>query len=324
MRQNTIRKILLGGALLFAVAAPLLAQEAESATNEIEKASFPTKTFLADEFGAVGECELGARLDNLVMMLQNSPDATAHIIVYNGQDVLPSNYGSERFATRMRNRLTNYLTTTRGVAPERFVIVNGGFRKSQTTAMWVVPKNAAPPQPCRSVAPPELPTGKTYLFNQLYFYETSEDFLLPSQTAKTEAVEEIAAPDETANQTEDEAANERELSPEEQEELKFWWVKDNFAAAVKREKGSRGLIIYYADDQTFDTNKIYQHLFEGISKLSANARMSMSDFEIVFGGYRDNFECEMWIVPAKGKMPKLAPAERPMPEPETSEIENSL
>lgn len=332
MRRNTVYKILLNAALLAAAIAPLSAQETTDAPNEIEAAARLTEPLLVDEFGSrMGDCAFSARLDNLVAMLQNHPNAKAHFIIYNGQNVLPSEYDSERFAARTRNRIANYLVQNRGVAPETLIFVNGGFRGSQTIQIWIVPEAVAPPQPTDLVAPPKLPKGKTYLYDQHTFYtDEAADFMLPSPEETETAVEpatDAEVSDETIVQPEAAAANEVEeykLSAEELEELRFGWVNKDFAAAIKREKGARGRIVYYADDQIYDINKFHYRLSEGVTKLATDANVSLTRFEIVFGGYRNTPECEMWIVPPKGKTPKFAPEERPTPEPETTEVENNL
>jgi hypothetical protein len=44
-------------------------------------------------------------------------------------------------------RLKPYLVETRGIDPQRIVIVNGGYRENWMAELWIVPRGTNPPQP---------------------------------------------------------------------------------------------------------------------------------------------------------------------------------
>lgn len=331
--------ILLNIAAFYVLTQPLCAQDNLIQSNETAVAESVARTMLVDEFGRIGDCDLSARLDNLIINIQRYPNSKAHIVIYGGHDILPSEYDKQsRYILRTGNRVSRYLTMTRGFAPELITIVDGGIRKTQTTELWLVPENGELPQPSRTIAAPKLPQGKTYLFDKTVLYGESAEFELSASPAETEQVAEEntaedeleTAPDkpEGVNQesvapeaeTPDEAVEER-LSEQELYELKFDWTRQNFAETVKSEKGARAVIVYYADEQVHDTSKIYAHLLEGKARMANSADLKIENFEIVYGGYRKSIEFEMWIVPANGAMPKLTPAEKPQQQTEeNSEI----
>lgn len=93
-----------------------------------------------DEFGPVGHCDLTARLDNLAIQILNTPDATAHVISYS-----PPGAG-ERFLEHIKD----YLIMTRGLPAQRISTAYGGRNsdlKLPKIELWIVPKNASPPEP---------------------------------------------------------------------------------------------------------------------------------------------------------------------------------
>ncbi len=315
-------------AAFFVLTLPLCAQNESTQSNENAAAAQFAQTILVDEFGRIGDCDMGARLDNLTVQIQNNSNSKAHIIIYGGHNVLPAEYDEQsRYVTRAGNRYVHYLTGTRGFAPELITIVDGGIREVQTTELWIVQEGAAPPQPTKTIAAPKLPKNETYLFHKESLYEQSVEFELPS-------VSEAPETEETAEETVEElqtdlpkeTVEENKVSDEELQELKFSWARPNFAETVKSEKGARGVIIYYADEQAYDTNKIYAHLLAGKARLANGAQLKPENFEIIYGGYRGALEFELWIMPANGALPKLTPDEKPQPpieeNPETGQSQN--
>jgi hypothetical protein len=103
----------------------------------------PSRKF--DEFPSVAFDDDKARLDNLAIELQNSPDSTGYLFVYAGKT---SRLGQ---ADRLGARALDYLTNTRGLDSRRIVIVNGGYRETDFYELWLVPQGADPPQPSPTV-----------------------------------------------------------------------------------------------------------------------------------------------------------------------------
>jgi hypothetical protein len=95
-----------------------------------------------DEFGKIQHCDLTARLDNFTILVQDIPGAEAYIIFYGppGAEVAPLAH------------LKDYIVQTRGLPVERIKTIYGGRNsdpKLPKTELWIVPRNAVPPEPQR-------------------------------------------------------------------------------------------------------------------------------------------------------------------------------
>jgi hypothetical protein len=112
----------------------------------------PSKRF--DEFPSIAFDDDKARLDNLAIELQNNPGAQGYIIAYSGRR---SRAGE---ADRMSARAVSYLVETRGLSRSRLVVVNGGYRDSNTFELWLVPQGAEAPRPTPTASAPD-PTRKS-------------------------------------------------------------------------------------------------------------------------------------------------------------------
>jgi hypothetical protein len=112
----------------------------------------PPKRF--DEFPSIAHDDDKARFDNLAIELQNNPGATGYIIAYAGRN---SRAGE---ADRMTKRAAHYLSSTRGISRERLVVINGGYRESNSFELWLVPQGAEPPRPTPTVSPDERRTRR--------------------------------------------------------------------------------------------------------------------------------------------------------------------
>ena len=95
-----------------------------------------------DKFDYYGQISMGdekARLDNLLMVLQQNPDLVGHIVVYAGRR---SRAG---LAKERAMRARNFLIENREIEPERLLRVDGGFREQLTTELYLLPRGASPP-----------------------------------------------------------------------------------------------------------------------------------------------------------------------------------
>lgn len=125
-------------------------QTAQDATNVVKKEMPPPECRVFDQFPSVAFDDDKARLDNLAIELQNTPDSIAYIIVYGGRT---SRAGQ---ADRLGQRTVDYLTTQRGVDAHRVVIINGGYRDTDFIEIWVCPPGAKTPQPTPTVNPGDV------------------------------------------------------------------------------------------------------------------------------------------------------------------------
>jgi len=125
-------------------------QHAQAATPVVPKTPPPVECKPFDQFPSVSFDDDKARLDNLAIELQNSPDSTAYIIIYAGRT---SRAGQ---ADKLGNRTLDYLTAQRGVDAQRMVIINGGYRESDFIEIWICPPGAKPPQATPTVQPGDV------------------------------------------------------------------------------------------------------------------------------------------------------------------------
>lgn len=135
---------------------PACAQTAQAASVVAPEEK---KILVAREFDECENCtydDQKARLDNLAVELQHDPTTTGYIIAYGGRT---SPIGQvELLMTRARS----YLVNERAIDGSRLVIVNGGFRETDTVELWLVPRGAAAPRATPTVQAGEVkPTGTT-------------------------------------------------------------------------------------------------------------------------------------------------------------------
>lgn len=106
-----------------------------SASGSISTPPTPIATKL-DEFGALQNDDIKARLDPFAVQLQNDPSSTGTII----------NYGTPAQVRRREALMRTYLTRNRGIDASRLTFVNGGTGDIKTE-LWIVPAGATPPTP---------------------------------------------------------------------------------------------------------------------------------------------------------------------------------
>jgi hypothetical protein len=133
---------------------PACAQSAQAVSiiTPIEK-----KVIVAQEFDECNSCSLNdqkARLDNLVVELQNDPSTRAYIIAYGGR---MSPLGQSQ---KLMSRAREYLVSHRGIDASRLTVVNGGFREEDSVELWLVPSGAAAPQPTPTVQVGDVKTRR--------------------------------------------------------------------------------------------------------------------------------------------------------------------
>ncbi len=132
---------------------PNCRQSAQASTDVLPVAPVQIRPTRFDEFPSVSFDDDKARFDNLAIELQQQPSARAFIIVYSGRR---SRAGQ---ADRLGLRSQNYLTTVRGIAANRIVVVNGGYRERDSFEIYLVPEGAEPPTPTPSVQPQDIRPG---------------------------------------------------------------------------------------------------------------------------------------------------------------------
>jgi len=105
-------------------------------------------------------------------------------------------------------------------------------------------------------------------------------------------------------------------TPEEIEEERFGFVSDKFGGLLAKRIDSTGVIILYADDQTYDIGRLMNFVEEGKTRLAKLSGIDPARISVRFGGYRDYPQVDHWIVPPHGKEPVATPAEPAVEQPE--------
>jgi len=93
------------------------------------------------EFGNIGADNESAHLDLLVNSLNESPNARGGVIGYSQQHFPPGAFLRRLYGYR------HYLVNSRGIDPNRLLIVKGGNRDRITTELWLVPEGISVPTP---------------------------------------------------------------------------------------------------------------------------------------------------------------------------------
>ena len=120
-------------------------------------AAMEKKILVAREFDECNNCTFDdqkARLDNLAVELQNDPSTIGYVIAYGGR---LSPIGQ---TARLMTRARDYLINERGIDGSRIVIINGGFRESDSVELWIVPRGATPPRATPTVQAGEVKSSE--------------------------------------------------------------------------------------------------------------------------------------------------------------------
>ncbi|MEO6393228.1 MAG: Ig-like domain-containing protein [Pyrinomonadaceae bacterium] len=105
-----------------------------------------------DEYGRIKRNDEKARLDNYAIELQNNPSAQGYIITYGGR------VGPAGEAQTRADFAKNYLVSVRGIDSGRLVTVDGGYKETGWTELWIVPSGATPPSASPTVDASEVKT----------------------------------------------------------------------------------------------------------------------------------------------------------------------
>lgn len=133
---------------------PACRQTAQASTNVVRKEVLPPECKVFDQFPSVAFDDDKARLDNLAIALQSSPDDQAYIIIYAGRT---SRVGQ---ADALGRRTMDYLVNARGVDSRRITVLNGGYRDADYIEIWICPPGAKAPQPTPTVDPADVQPGR--------------------------------------------------------------------------------------------------------------------------------------------------------------------
>jgi len=120
-----------------------------------------------DQFGAVGHCDLTARLDNFAIQIQHQPETTGHIVAYAPEGEGP---GTGKYFLKL---MKDYLVNTRGLPKRRVNTIYAGRNPvlyEPRIELWITPPGAGAP---------ELPRFETNIdtFKGKFITEAAHDFV---------------------------------------------------------------------------------------------------------------------------------------------------
>ena len=94
------------------------------------------------------------------------------------------------------------------------------------------------------------------------------------------------------------------------EAAKFLWAKKSFGDAVKAAPTSHGVIVLYADENYFDTERLMAYIQEGRDRIAEASGAPGDRIQVVYGGYRSMPQVELWVIREGEAMPEFKPDDR--------------
>jgi len=129
-----------------------------------------------DEFGRLPCGDFLARMDNIFIESQNSPDSKIYVVYYGGRYRKKNIWNKKtkelnvkleyphpedglNYAKSIPLYLTSELkalTRTYKLSKDKFILVNGGFRENIEVEIWFVPKDAESPKPIPTITEKDI------------------------------------------------------------------------------------------------------------------------------------------------------------------------
>jgi hypothetical protein len=177
---------------------------------------------------------------------------------------------SNRYALWMKN----YMMMTRGIPAERVVTVDGGVASCLMQELWIVP------------------VGKTPAPRQ----DAYNNSFVDAETARKFDEHYYALPGESDDGTTDYSD--------------FAVNFDAFATELRKETGSSAYLIGYAQYERDTARAVWKILRAEKNYLVKTYAIAPSRIRLVYGGYRNFRQVELWIVPRRADAPIPTPTRR--------------
>jgi hypothetical protein len=217
----------------------------------------PPRAMRFDQFERVGHCELGARLDNFAIQLQNQPSAKGAIVSYAPEGDGPGT------GKQVLELIKDYLVNTRGLAADRIETIYAGRYLNlyqSHTELWVMPQGAQPPKIVKHTSPVES-------FQGLYIDEVRhDDFLFEF----SEDIEEMGPG----------IGNSSDAS---------------FADILHQQKNAVAYVVVYDGDDL--TPGAWRRLGQRDIDKFKEFNVEPSRFKLVLGGHKSLTHIQHWIFP---------------------------
>ena len=92
--------------------------------------------------------------------------------------------------------------------------------------------------------------------------------------------------------------------------LKYSWARKGFGEAVNAKPTNNGVIVLYADENTYDLERLMRFVEGGRDQIAELSGIGNERIPVVFGGYRAMPQVELWVIPEGGAMPEFKPDSR--------------
>jgi hypothetical protein len=241
----------------------------------------PTKF---DEFGDVDEREFGPKLKSFYDAVRSTQNSQGFLIVYGGLSETPFKQ-TDYYLSRKVRALLKY--AGRGYDAPQVTVAYGGLREKPVTELWIGAYGSEFPVSKERVEPLKKLDAELVGTEKLNFEQARIRSENRSPATTIEAVS-----DGTIKKRKKYGAD----------------FPQDLSRLLKKDAKFRAVLIFYADEESFDIEKSRQ-LVEGfLTKDFEAAGLDASRVKIVYGGYRERPEVEIWLLPAaNGVEPEPVP-----------------
>jgi hypothetical protein len=214
---------------------------------------------------------IAARLDNFAITVQNEPNSQAYLVFHGkskqeGKNLLYQSY------------YKGYLVDSRGIDPNRIIILGGESRNKMSFQLWTVPLGAKPPKPEKEFVKEKISSTVRYDKDWADFHRMYGDLNIH--------------PDGFSNWGCNPGLN-----------------MSGFAEALLSEPKTTGYLVVYTK---FGKGKTYGDKVARFAKneLIKLHKVPRNRLRTIYGGNRKEPEMELWFVPKSGKLPEILPDKR--------------
>lgn len=240
---------------------------------QVSNGKGPTTPEKLDEFGSVGHCDLGARLDNYAIAFQGTKGATLQVVAYGPPG---EGFGAGK---QILSLISDYLSDSRGIDPERIKTVYAGRNSDLTQPkiqLWLVPENTVAPEP------EKLENNNVATFKGMFFERTVYDTLNFWYD-----LEDGMGPGIGRS------------------------VHASFADMLEHQKNSVAYIVAYNGEESFPG--AWRRIAEAeVGFFNKQFNVDPGRFKIIFGGRQAEAKLELWLLP-KDAPPPVRDAGRELP-----------